>query len=702
MTNAHDPTNQLPVDERSFRRVLVVDDQSEIHDTFTRVFTQRDGPSATLADFEARFLDGDTVSAESEPADWPSYWLAHARSGKEALDLVRKSITQDRRFSVAFVDMRMPPGWDGLKTTEELWRADPDLQVVICTAHSDHAWDDVLRRLGCNDRLLLLKKPFETDEVRQLALALSEKTRLLRLQAAKVDELKREVQQRKAVESKLRDMAHRDTLTQLPNRSYLLSRLEWVINLQGRPRCGHDAVLFLDLDNFKIINDSLGHDAGDDLLNEVATRLRECVREHDTTVRSGQETELEYPEVSPHDLAEFDFDDRQEDRRTIRLGGDEFVVMLEQIAQRQDAMAVARRIVQRIAEPFQLGDRRVSVGTSVGVAFIESSMNDALEVLRNADTAMYRAKHAGKGQVAIFDRTMHDAVCRRLELEDELRSTLHNGDFILEYQPIVELDTGKISGVEALIRWRNSAGKLVSPNDFIPIAEEIGLITQLGEWVLDRASRDFVALTQSLGAKLDRHFYFGVNVSRRQLADQSFTQRLNEILDRTGMDRTRLKLEMMESIDPRLVDQSLETMMELQASGIGIQIDDFGKGHSSLTCFQCYPVETVKIDRSFTASITSDHSHGVITQAIVQLAHHLGAQIIAEGVECEAQLDVLRTWGCDAAQGYLFSPPTSLDGLQELLDAPERSEGIRLLSKKISKPIVPMNAGPQAAIHLVD
>tara|TARA_R110002049_G_scaffold4601_5_gene32256 strand:+ start:360161 stop:362173 length:2013 start_codon:yes stop_codon:yes gene_type:complete len=636
--------------------VLIVDDQSHIHDTFDRVFDAKGKDNAALEDFESRFLGADDSEPKPASQDRPVFILTHAGSGEEAVRILQEAKDIGKTFSVAFVDMRMPLGMDGLETTERLWEIDHSLQVVICTAHSDHAWDNVLERLGFNDQLLLLKKPFESDEVRQLALALSEKSILAERQFNKMEELHLEVARRRQAEEELRRMAHRDALTGLPNRPYLLEKLKHLLKSRRESGERHDALLFLDLDNFKIINDSLGHEAGDELLNQVADRLKECVRHYGGASRGAGA-----------------------DDQTVRLGGDEFVVLLQELEHRDHAGAVAHRIVQRICEPFRLGDRFVTIGTSVGVAFVDDKMQEAHDVLRNADTAMYRAKHDGKGQVAIFDQTMHDAVVARLEIEDQLRNAIRDGDFTLRYQPIVNLQHGSIVGVEVLIRWQCQNGREVSPVEFIPIVEEIGMINQLGEWVLQNSIESFKAMQKKLPPDCCRDVYLGINLSRRQISDISFANRLEEILDRMDFDRSRLRVEMTESGDPRHQEQSLNTMLQLHESGVGIHIDDFGKGNSSLTCFQSYPVETVKIDRRFTAAITCDHSHAVITQAIVQLAHHLNASIVAEGVESHSQLKLLCQWGCDAAQGYLFAPPLTIEELHGLLCDPTQSEGIRLL-----------------------
>ena len=642
----------------------MIDDQSEIHETFARIFQSQRSEDQDLNDFEARFLSDEAAEASSPQHDTPRFSITHAKSGEEGVHLALQSVSEENRFAVAFVDMRMPNGMDGLETTERLWKVDPRLQIVICTAYSDHSWDQVLDRLGYNDRLLLLRKPFAQDEARQMALALSEKWLLEAHQKQKLSELLSEVELRRKAEEELRDIAHRDALTSLPNRPFLIDRLERILGSQHASKRTHDALLFLDLDNFKIINDSLGHEAGDELLNQVANRLKQCVREHDTASRR----------LKPSSESNRPSDGESPGDKTVRLGGDEFVVLLERLQNSDDALRVARRIVTRICEPFQLGDRFVNIGTSVGIAYIDDTMNDAHDVLRNADTAMYRAKNSGKGQIAVFDKTMHEAVVARHELEAELRIALRDESFELRYQPIVQLSTGLIRGVEVLMRWRGNDGEFVSPSKFIPIAEEIGLISHLGEWVLENSMREFGAMLQTVSPERS-NVYLGVNVSRRQIGDPFFADRLYAIMERTKFD-AMLKLEMSESGDPRHNHHALQSMLELHESGIGIHIDDFGKGSSSLTCFQSYPVETVKIDRTFTASIARDHGHAIITQSIVQLAHHLNAQIVCQGIESEEQLRLLQEWGCDLGQGYLFAEPLDIDQLKEYLLYGEYSGGV--------------------------
>lgn len=642
-------------------RLLIIDDHPKIHDAFEKIFSNANAGESTNAPQGDLFgitslLDEFRYdSAAPNVQTNPQYSLHHANSGEQAVEIVKKVSAQGDLISVAFVDILMPGGMNGIQTTEQLWEIDPNLHIVICSGDQNPKWEKALESLHHRDQLFVLKKPFDTVEVRQLAMSLCGKQARHTAHKACIEKLRTEVQERRKSEESMRKIAHRDSLTDLPNRPYLLEKLNRIVARPQQNSDTHQAILFLDLDNFKVINDSLGHDAGDDLLNQVAKRIGECVRYDDMTTRVSRDGE------------------------TVRLGGDEFVVLLEQLTHRHDALSIADRIVEKISQPFMIAGRKVSVGTSVGIAFLDHSTRDAHEVLRNADTAMYRAKNAGKGQVAVFDKTMHQELLERLELESKIRDAVENDELTLRYQPIVDLHNGKIRGVEVLTRWITTSGEMIPPDQFIPIIEEIGLIGRVSEWAIERASIDLKELTESLPNSCDPNFYLGFNIARRQLGDPLFYEHLQTIISRTGIHRNRLKIEVNESGDHRNEAQILQNLLNLHDSGIGIQIDDFGKGTSSLTCFQNYPVETVKIDRSFTANITTNHSHSVITQAMVDLAHDLDANIVAEGVESETQLNLLKKWGCDAAQGFLLSEPLDSRSLRRLLQNPAQSDGIRLL-----------------------
>lgn len=618
-------------------RILIVDDSEHIHELFSQLLTSRAdcsyGDDLTLSQLQS------TSSMDSQLVR--SFALSHARSGSEATELLAAAHSAAEPFALAFIDLEMPPGMNGCETAQMLWKVDPCLQVVLCASSEGISWGQISATLGHVDQLFLLKKPVDDDVAVQLAIALTEKWRLAAETRDHLWRLQREADRRLEVEANLRRMAEHDSLTNLPNRSVLLDRLAAVLRgyVPGTPT--RDAILFLDLDNFKTINDTLGHHAGDDLLNQVADRLRCCVRDHDTTVRNTGET--------------------------VRLGGDEFVVLLERLQRPDDAVRAARRIVERIAEPFRLGDRYVNVGSSVGVAFVDGTASTPEQLLQNADTAMYRAKLSGKGRVAVFDRGMHEDVSARLELESSLRNALDNCELNILYQPIVDLRSGAVRSVEALLRWTTSDGQAIPPSRFIPLAEEIGLITEIGYWTIERATADLVDTICQLDPRECPELELSVNVSHLQLSDPDFEQRLNTILHQTRFPRRLLKLEINESIAMRKPRETSERLGQLSRAGYGISMDDFGTGHSSLACFYQFPVETVKIDRTFVGSIAHNLSHQAIVQAVISLAHSLNTTVVAEGLESMEQIRHLRDLGCDRGQGYFFSSPVSLDQLLELV-----------------------------------
>jgi diguanylate cyclase len=635
--------------KRCTSRVLIVDDAEIMHEIFCDILA----PCARKIEDES-----------------PCYALSHARSGLEAINLTHAAIESDEGFSVAFIDLRLGDGMNGLEVASQIWQRDPDVHVVICTAFDDLNWYKATKELDCKDRLLLLKKPFHPDEVLQLTLSLSHRWHAAAEADTKLWHLQREVDQRLQVEANLRRMAEHDALTNLPNRSVLLERLNSILHAHQNGNCTIDAVLFMDLDNFKTINDSLGHDAGDELLNQVASRLRTCVRTGSSERRGRGET--------------------------VRLGGDEFVVLLEQLQQPSDAITVARRIVDRIAEPFTIGDRSVNVGSSVGVAFVDKSALSPNDVLKNADTAMYRAKLSGKGRVAVFDSGMNQDVNARLELESSLRTSLQRDELNILYQPIVDLRTGEICSVEALLRWTMLDGKTVPPSRFIPLAEDIGLITEIGYWTISRAIDQIMELDQAVCASGIKPLSLAVNISHIQLASPDFDSRLGQITAEKRFSRNRLKLEINESIAMRKPQDTAERLKNLHDMGFGIHMDDFGTGHSSLACFHQFRIETVKIDRAFVGSIAHNESHQAIVEAVIQLAHSLKATVIAEGLETSEQIQQLRALGCDKGQGYFFaSPQPQQQILRMLLDVDPASRLIAFSRNdpRLSPPPVPESPG---------
>ena len=423
-----------------------------------------------------------------------------------------------------------------------------------------------------------------------------------------------DVTYRKDAEERLNHLANHDPLTGLPNRNLLHDRLAHAI---ARRREGMAAVLFLDLDRFKLINDSYGHDVGDELLKAVAARLSACLRGEDTVAR---------------------------------LGGDEFVVLLEDLPGIDAAASIAGKIAARLAEPLSVGGRELPLAASIGIALYPRDGRVPQDLLKNADTAMYRAKEAGRGGFCFFAGEMNMHALRRLTLENELRRALDGGELEVFYQPQVAMASGRLLGAEALVRWRHPLKGLVAPADFIPVAEETGLIVALGEQVLRAACRQ-IADWQRRGLT---PLTVAVNLSPRQFRQADLVATIAGILAETGADPARLELEITESAAMQNADEAVAALRRLRAMGVGLAIDDFGTGYSSLSYLKRFPIDKLKIDRSFVQGVPDDGDDTAIVQAIAAMAGSLKLKLLAEGVESEAQRAFLESLGCAEAQGWLF------------------------------------------------
>ncbi|HYE62630.1 MAG TPA: EAL domain-containing protein [Phycisphaerales bacterium] len=765
------------------RRVLVVDDNPDIHEDFRKILA----PPQTgggIADLEAAIFGQPAAPVEVERYD-----LSSAHQGQQALELLRQAKREGRPFALAFVDMRMPPGWDGLETIEHLWKEDPELQVVICTAYSDHSREDILNRLGRTHRLMLLKKPFDTSEIAQFACAMTEKWRasrhagmklceleeVVRLRTAEIASTNKRLQQqvhelelvrqaleeseeryalaargandglwdwdlrtdkvycskrarevagfaddqpadnpedwfarmhpndapavrravqdhlngatshleveyrvrtstgqymwvlsrgvavrdeegcparmagsitdisrRKESEDQLRRGAYFDRLTGLPNRALLRDCLERTIKDRREGTCAGFAVLFLDFDRFKVVNDSLGHLVGDQLLVAIAERLSHCI-----AGLPGR----------GHTVA--------------RLGGDEFVILLRDVCTETEALAAANAVHRALLDPFVLAGNELHSTVSIGITLDRAGYTTPDEVLRDADTAMYHAKSSGRARQSFFDAAMHEAAIARLRLESDLRRAIMRGDISVLYQPIICLKTGGLVGVEALARWSHPEHGPISPERFIPIAEETGLIVPLGEHVLRVACSDLrrlrAACPDAAAARVN------VNLSSRQFAQPSLVGTISGILNECGVPAQALALEVTETVVMDDFDAAAATIRRLRETGIDVYMDDFGTGYSSLSCLKSLPLSGLKLDRSFVANLGSTAAIPAIIHAIVTLSGHLGLGVVAEGVETNEQLASVLALECHKAQGYLFGKPMNLEQLlQWVLSPPSR------------------------------
>jgi len=433
--------------------------------------------------------------------------------------------------------------------------------------------------------------------------------------------LVQDVTERLNTERTIHYMAHHDALTGLPNRRLMQDRLNQAI-MAARRKQRHVAVLFLDLDRFKVVNDTLGHDTGDFILKDVARRLVSCVREGDTVSREG---------------------------------GDEFVMILPELERPESARVVADKIMKELSRPIEIGGHEIHITPSIGIIHYPNDATDVHQLLKQADNAMYQAKDAGRNTVRFFTNDLNFLLSKRLEIESRLRKAIDNEEFFLTYQPQVELDTGRISGMEALIRWNDPQKGEIFPKDFIFIAEELGLIVPIGEWVFRTACRQ-LRHWQDEGLP---SITISINISPRQFMSRRLVPTLLQIVRETGADPRLIELEITETMIMRNIEQSIETLDQLKTIGMRVAVDDFGVGYSSLGQLKRLPASSMKIDRSFIMNVADDQQSGSITEAIIAMAKRLKLRCIAEGVETRQQLDFLRANHCEAFQGFLFSKPVT-------------------------------------------
>lgn len=626
-------------------RLLIIDDNEAIHNDLKKILLPRK-PDSQLMDDEA-VLFGKPVANATE------FEIDSAFQGQAGLARLQVAQSDGKPYALAFVDIRMPPGWDGIETISRLWNADHDLQVVICTAYSDYNWSDIERRLGLSHNLVILKKPFDPIEVTQLAYALTSKwlsTQHARLRQDELDKLVDErtaqlhsvIKELKEAKESAETAALEDPLTLLPNRRLLHARLTLAIKNAARNPGYLCALLYLDVDRFKVINDSLGHVAGDELLIGVAQRLESSSR---------RRPDPSYPPQGEDLVA--------------RLGGDEFAVFLDGISNASDALRVANRICENLAAPFHLRGRDVSISASIGIALSASHYTAADCMLRDADTAMYRAKATGRAGCVLFDNSMHLQAVDRLQKESELRQALERDEFFLCYQPIVSLTGGIIEGFEALLRWKSPNRGLISPAEFIPLAEETGLILPIGTWVLRQACCEMRRLQERFGDTLP--LSVSVNVSARQFSHPDFFNLVRQTLQEAGIRGRNLRLELTESVAMEEPERIAPLLGELQQLGVRLSIDDFGTGYSSLEYLNRFSVDTLKIDRYFVSNMEVDERNLNIVRTIISLAHNLRMEVVAEGAETAAQINLLGTLNCDCVQGYYFSKPLEADAMESFL-----------------------------------
>jgi diguanylate cyclase (GGDEF)-like protein len=612
------------------RRILIIDDNAAIHYDFRKVLSAD-------ADYTAKAaLDCLEAGILGEPAtaiDRPSFQIDSAHQGQEGVAMAHQAVIEGHPYAMAFVDMRMPPGWDGLETIEHLWAEDPDVQVVICSAHTDYDWTEVVTRLGHSHKLLVLRKPAEPIEILQCATALSQKwgnDRLVRDQMGHLEEvISLRTRGLEAANRQLRHLATHDALTGLPNRVLLDDRLAQSMAHADRDRRSF-ALLVCDLDRFKLINDSLGHRAGDELLQEVARRLTGVVRTGDTVAR---------------------------------FGGDEFVLVDNSITDAEDATSLASRVIEAFQPPVRIAGIDIHASPSIGIAIYPADGSSIEMLLAHADAAMYAAKLRGRGNVQCYVPGMHAGTEDKVQLESDLHSAVALKQFVLYYQPKVEARSGVVRSAEALIRWIHPTRGIISPTEFIPLAEDCGLIGTIGTWAIREACRQARAW-QDDGVPPLR---VSVNLSASQFRDSGLVDSIRRALNDANLEARYLEVELTESAVMSDPEQSIAVLEQLSAMGVLVSVDDFGTGYSSMSYLRRFPIDKLKIDRIFINEIVTRPEDASIVRAIVSLAHSLNLKAVAEGVETADQLDFLNAAGCDEYQGYHFSHPLPAVDFERLI-----------------------------------
>ncbi|MBN1612118.1 MAG: EAL domain-containing protein [Polyangiaceae bacterium] len=635
-----DPTETPPL------RLLIVDDDPWIHDDFRKILAASEAKPPSLESIEAAlFPSQEGGVGTTKTVVQNSFRIDSAFDGEKAVQLVQKARQQGHPFGVAFVDVRTPPGLDGIETISRIWRADPELQVVLCTAYSDHSWIDMVSALGNSDSLLVLRKPFDAIEVLQMTRALARQwvlarethqrladlERLVSEQSRELDsrsaELRAQVERRTAAESALEHLATHDALTGVPNRVRLREQMTSALS-RARRHGSYAALLIVSLGQFKEVNSMFGRGTGDELLRSVTARLRSCVRASDAIAR---------------------------------MGGDEFAVLLEDLVQPDEAAIVANRVLATCTASFDVCGHSVLTPPSIGLAVFPNDCSDPETLLRCADLAAMHAKRSPQATIRTYTDGMLANSHERMKLRERLGRAVEHNELELWYQPLFDLRTGSVAAVEALLRWNHPELGLVLPAKFVPSAERSGAIVPIGAWVLETACRQMA--DWSCGGVPP--IALAVNVSAKQIASPGFLDLVTRVLGEVSLDPSRLELELTESAALGDSEQCAGVFTQLAGLGIRLAIDDFGSGYSSLLRLRQTPISVVKIDEFFLRDIGIDSRDATIVRAVASMARGLGMTVVAEGVNTVDQLGALRQLGgtatgapvCDRVQGFLLGRP---------------------------------------------
>ncbi|AZF14635.1 bifunctional diguanylate cyclase/phosphodiesterase [Pseudomonas sp. R3-18-08] len=611
-----------PESGRANRRILIVDDAASIHQDFRKILCADEHGEPSLDTLESA-LFGTAAPVRQ------AFELDSAYQGQEALALVNKALQDQAPYALVFIDMRMPPGWDGLQTIEQLWDVDPNLQIALCTAYSDYSFEAIEARLKYNDQLLILKKPFDHLEIRQMASALTWKWQLAQDAALKVISLERTIEERVQELLKVSHLLQYDALTGLPNSTLLGDRLTQAIAL-GRRHDTQLAVMFIGLDRFKRINNALGYPVGDEVLEQVSQNLVATVRASDSV---------------------------------FRYGADEFVILLNDIQHPQQTQHIAQKVLNAISATRHVAGQDLSVTASLGISVYPNDSANAVGLIKQAETAMHTSKERGPNDFSFYTEDMNLRARHQQNLESALRQALERDELVLHYQPKLELESGRIVGAEALTRWFHPKSGWISPAEFIPVAEDSGLIVRLTLWVLRQACAQAQAWRHMGLAPLR----MSVNISAIDFRQRNFVDNLAAILEQTGLPPALLELEITESVLMQNVDETVAILQRIKALGVRLALDDFGTGYSSLSYLRRFPIDVLKIDQSFVRGLSINSQDEQLISAIIGMGKSLKLDIIAEGVETLDQLNFLKAQRCEEGQGFLFSKALAPQDFVQLL-----------------------------------
>ncbi len=620
-------------------RILIVDDNRDIHEDIKSILKPTIRRDNELEELKREIFDQEVLPNKHIEI---IYRIDDAYQGEEAIKLVLKAKYEEDPYALIFMDVRMPPGLDGIKTIAKIREIDKNVEIVITTAYSDYEWEEILDELGYCDKLLFMKKPFDSITIKQVALSLTSKWNLalanqnyvdsLEIQVQKrtknfeeiVEKLSREISLRKQKEEQLAYAAHHDELTGLYNRAALEEKINQEI-ISANQKSKSFALVFVDIDKFKLINNTIGHVYGDRLIKTTSNMILSVCKKEGV------------------DIA--------------RFSADKFVILYHCEKDQNKIEDFIRNIMDLFKEHVIVEGSKLHITISIGVAVFSEHGDTADELIKNAETAVYSAKSRGNGMYSFFDCTMNKRLQERIDLDFYLSESLTNNEFKLNYQPQIDIKTGKVVGLEALIRWYSKDLGFVPPNKFIKVAEESGFIIPLGRWILYNAclfAKKVHNITKS-------NIRISVNVSAVELMQSNFVESVQQVIEETGITPEALGIEITETVLMSSFENCVQKIQKLNEMGIEISLDDFGTGYSSLSYLKSLPINTIKIDKIFIDHIDKGDKDVILAEVMINIAEKLNMKVVAEGVETKEQLEYLSKYKCDMIQGYFFSKPLPED-----------------------------------------